>query len=80
MAMVGDALGAAIQAKIQAIPGISITKPDELTAFCNALGEAIVTYIQANAVVETEDTVVIPVTSATGLPSNGTGTGVGFIL
>jgi hypothetical protein len=51
MAMVGTDLGAAIVAKITAIPGIKITDTAELTTFCDAIGEAIVTYIQATATV-----------------------------
>lgn len=51
MALQGQALGAAIQTQILAIPGINVTNTAELTAFCNAIGNAIVAYLKNSAVV-----------------------------
>lgn len=49
MAMDGLRLGSGMVTNIQAIPGISITNVTELTAFCQAIGKAIVTEITGNA-------------------------------
>lgn len=49
MAMTNSGMSAAIKTEIQAIPGISITDEQELENFCDAVGKAIVEYIQANA-------------------------------
>lgn len=49
MPMTGAGMGAAIKTAIQAIPDIDITDSAELTSFCNAVGDAVVQYIQANA-------------------------------
>lgn len=51
MAMTGGGMGSAINSAIRSIPGIRIIDSQELTDFCNAVGDAIVTYIQGNAVV-----------------------------
>jgi hypothetical protein len=68
--MSGDAMGALIKSKISAIPGISITNSDELQAFCDAVGEGVVEYIQANAVVLPTALISAP----PGDPVTGTGT------
>jgi len=49
MAMTETGMGAAIKAAIIALSGAP-ANDTELTNFCNALGKAIVDYIQANAV------------------------------
>lgn len=79
MAMTGAGMAAAIKTQIMAIPGINITTPAELTSFCNAIGAAIVTYIQANAQVSTTDGSTITGTVTTGVGAGGlvTGTGTG---
>lgn len=64
MPLVGDDLGNAIKGQIEGAYG-SPADAAKLDAFCKALGDAIVTYIKANAVVN-----VIGVT-----PGPGTATG-----
>lgn len=49
MAMTESGMAAAIKTEIEAIPGISITDDAELQKFCDAIGKAVVTYIQGNA-------------------------------
>ena len=50
MAMVGNNLGAAIKASIISKKGAP-QNDQELTDFCNAIGEAIVSYLISNAIV-----------------------------
>lgn len=51
MAMTGTGMGSAIKTAIQNIDGIRIIDGPELERFCDAIGTAIVTYIQTTAVV-----------------------------
>jgi len=69
MAMSGSAMGSAIHDAIVVAYGAA---PDDakLTEFCNALGTAIVSYIQSNAVV-LPTALVAP---SSGGPVTGTGT------
>lgn len=64
MAMNAAGMGAAIKTEILAIPGITITNASELDKFCNAVGKAVVEYIQANA--ETSVTTTCPAGSGSG--------------
>jgi hypothetical protein len=69
MPMVGSGLAAVIKSAVSAIPEAGRTHD----AVWNAIGDAIVTYIQANAVV------TVAVASATALTPAAPGTGVGVI-
>lgn len=51
MSMTGSGMAAAMTTQVQAIPGINITNLTELNNYHNALGTAIVAYIQSQAVV-----------------------------
>jgi hypothetical protein len=71
MAMTGSGMGASIKTQVEAISGITIVDDAALTAFCNAVGVAVVSYIQSNAVVN-----VASVSGVQTGPSNsGPGTG-----
>lgn len=77
MPMTGAGMGAAIKTAIEGIPGIDVTNDAELTRYCNALGSAIVTYIQANALVSTNDTGTV--TTGSGAGGAVVATGVGTV-
>jgi hypothetical protein len=74
MPMTGSGMAGAIDSAIASIPGINITEPAELQNFCNALGDAIVAYIQANATVTVVTTTPGAQAGITTLPGTGTGT------
>ena len=72
MALVGPALGAQIKTEIIAAFGPP-ADAEQLTKFCNALGKAIVEYVQASATVTINNAVVV---SGAGAGGQVTGTGV----
>lgn len=69
MSLNAPTLGAAIASKLgTALPGVIVPGPDT-NAFCNAIAEAVVEHLQANAVV-TPTALVAP---SGGGPVTGTG-------
>ena len=71
MPLVGDGLGALLHTKIVAVYGAA-EDDSKLVEWCNAVGEAIVDYITANAQVTSEGTVTGG--TAAGDPVATTGT------
>lgn len=69
MAMTGPGMSTALENAIKGIAGIQIIDDAELKRFTDAVGLAIVQYIQGNAQVP------VNVTSITGLVETGMGTG-----
>lgn len=70
MSMLGSGLATAVKSAIAAIPN-----PKDHDAVWNAIGDAIVNYIIANAHVTVAVTSVSGVTTGAGVSGAGTGTG-----
>jgi hypothetical protein len=74
MPMTPSGLSAVIKTQLEAEFGTP-TDPVREQKFCDAMGEAIVTYIQANALVSTNDTGTVTGGVASGDPVVATGVG-----